>query len=72
MRSTVELIVRGKNIDEILANARKSWQGFVNNDSAELPPDSELKARDFSEDPNNDGMLIAYITVRTKIETKHG
>jgi hypothetical protein len=37
-----------------------------------LPPDSELKARDFSEDPNNDGMLIAYITIRTKIETKHG
>jgi hypothetical protein len=63
MRSTVELIVRGKNIDEILANAKKSWQGFVNNDSAELPPDSELKARD---------LLIAYITVRTKIETKHG
>ena len=72
MRSTVELIVRGKNIDEILANAKKSWQGFVNNDSAELPADAELKARDFSEDPNNDGVLIAYVTIRTKIESKNG
>lgn len=63
MRSNIELIVRGKNIDEILANAKKSWQGFINDPNADLPHDAELNAK---ESESND--MIAYITIRTKIE----
>jgi hypothetical protein len=55
--------VRGKNIDEILANAKKSWQGFINDPEADLPHDAELNAK---EDESND--MIAYVTIRTKIE----
>jgi predicted RNase H-like HicB family nuclease len=63
MRSNIELVVRGKNIDEILANAKKSWQGFINDPEADLPNDAELNAK---EDESKE--MIAYVTIRTKIE----
>jgi hypothetical protein len=63
MRSNIELVVRGKNIDEILANAKKSWQGFINDPEADLPHDAELNAK---EDDSKE--MIAYVTIRTKIE----
>lgn len=63
MRSNIELVVRGKNIDEILASAKKSWQGFINDPDADLPHDAELNAK---EDDSNE--MIAYVTIRTKIE----
>jgi hypothetical protein len=46
MRSNIELVVRGKNIDEFLANAKKSWQGFINDPEADLPHDAELNAKE--------------------------
>lgn len=70
MRATVELVVRGKTIEEVLDKANASYAVLMNNeDATEIPSDSEIRVKkEQAEDSVTASPdLIAYITIRTKL-----
>ena len=63
MRVTIELEVFGPTMDDIVADATKQWQEFINDHSAVLPHDTEISVE------RHAGMEYkGVVYVRRKIE----
>lgn len=66
MRSTVQFTVTGKNVKEIVSNATTRWKKYINDDSADLPYDTELQVSDVDGTLESD--MVAKVTIRAKME----
>lgn len=68
MRATVELVVRGKDIDDILEKAKKRYQEFMGDEDAEMPSTTEVNVKERTNDGGPlGGDMLANITIRTRL-----
>ena len=68
MRISTELIVEGNNYSEILLRATEHWNELNGYDS-DLPHDTEIKVRNGSNEAIKGDKYIAYVTIRSKVDT---
>ena len=67
MRVAVELQVTGYTLDDVINSAKKAWQKFSNDESAELPAGAEIDVKQ-ELTVNKDYVYNATVFIRTKIE----
>lgn len=64
MRVAIEIEAYGETMADLIRNATEQWQAFIDDDSAELPHDTEISVERHAE---HEYKGVAY--VRRKIES---
>lgn len=66
MRISVQLQVVGKTAEELMKDATKKWQNFIEDKTAQLPYDSEIDAK-----TNIGDEFTGTVYIRYKVEETH-
>lgn len=64
MRASIDFTVSATDVDEMKGKVVAEWQRLVKNKNAELPPGTEIRMQQHTE---NDFTYKVNVTIRTKL-----